>query len=484
MRATRGFAALLAILALSGCGRNSNAPSRSSERAYPVSDSIVEARLPGVVEEVLPNGLRLMVLEDHRLPKVTFRMVVPGAGGCFDPMGKEGLAGFTASLMSAGTPRMDRRRIAREMERTAASVRVSASASSTDAVVDGDCLAESFPEVFRLTSDLVLEPTFPEEELDQTRAQALANLPPQRADPNFLAREKFLQVIYGPHPGSRLAVDPAAVKRISRRDLIAFHRSRYVPDYAILGIAGDVTLETARRIVIDGLGAWKSAGTPRPVPAPLGPAAPAAIHIIHRPHSVQTVFIVGARGACRTDPGFLRLTFLNQVLGSNSSRRLFQNLRERHAYTYGCYSYVAFPEYPGTWSARTDVRTEVTREALGEILGEIGRIRGEAVAEDEMRTVKRMTAGEYALSMESPGNVLERHLTCRLYGFPADYWEQYSTALKAVTPAEVTATAVKYLALEKIQIVAVGDASKIASVLRAFGPVEVQDTEGRPLSGF
>lgn len=469
-----------AVLSLWACGRDGG---KAAGPRYPVSETIVEARLPGVVEEVLPNGLRLMVLEDHRLPKVTFRMVIPGAGGCFDPEGREGLAHLTADLLDAGIRRMDRRAIAREFERTAASVRVAASPSSTDAVIDGDCLVESFPEILRLAADLVREPTFPAEELEQVRAQALANLVQQRSDPNFLARERFLQVIYGRHPGARLAFDPEALKRIVRADVVAFHRSRYAPDHAILGIAGDVTPSEARRVVEEGLGAWKRTGAPRPEPPQPGPAAPAGVHVVHRPHSVQTVFFAGARGIGRTDPDFLRLTFLNQVLGSNSSRRLFQNLRERHAYTYGCYSYVAFPAYAGWWAARTDVRTEVTGEALREVLGEVSRARTEPVPEEEMRTVKRMTAGEYALSMESPSDVLERHMTRRLHGFPEGYWTEYSTGLKAVAPADVAATAAKYLAPEALQIVAVGDASKIVPVLRAFGPVEVRDADGRPLNG-
>ncbi len=482
MRAIKTLSVCGLLVTLAACGRDARGP--GDRAAFPVSDTIVEARLPGVSEDVLPNGLRLMVLEDHRLPKVTFRMVVPGAGGCFDPEGKEGLAGITASLLSAGTRRMDRRAIAREMERTAASVRVSASSSSTDAVIDGDCLAESFPEILRLTSALVLEPTFPAEELEQTRVQALAYLAQQRSDPNFLARERFLEVIYEAHPGSRLALDPEAVKRITQSDVAAFHRSRYVPDHAILGIAGDVTPEEVRSLVAEGLGAWGRSRTSRPVPPPLGPAAQAGIHVVHRPHSVQTVFFAGARGVCRTDPDFLRLFFLNQVLGSNSSRRLFQNLRERHAYTYGCYSYVTFPEYTGTWAARTDVRTEVTEAALREILSEIGRVREESVPEDEMRTVKRMTAGEYALSMESAAGILERHMARRLYGLPDDYWAGYSAGLKAMAPADVVSTAAKYLAPEAVQIVAVGDAEKIVPVLKAFGQVEVRDTEGRPLAGF
>lgn len=484
MRAAYVPAAVLAVLALSGCGQRGGAAAADPGRIFPISDKAVEARLPGVIEEVLPNGLSLMILEDHRLPTVTFRMVVPGAGGCFDPEGKEGLAGFTASLMSAGTRRLDRQGIAREMERTAASVRISAGPSATDADIEGDCLAEYFPEILRLTAELVLEPTFPEPELDQTRSLALASLAQQRSDPNFLAREKILKALYGGHPGSRLAIDPAAVKRISRSDLLAFHRSRYVPDHAVLGIAGDITPESVRRIVAEGLGTWKRAGSAKPVPPALGPAAPAGIHLIHRPLSVQTVFCVGVRGAGRMDPDFLRLSFLNQILGSNSSRRLFQNLRERHAYTYGCYSFLTFPDYPGAWMARTEVRNDVTGEALKEILGEMKRARTEPVPDDEMRAVKRMTAGEYALSMESLANVLDKHLALRRNGFPADYWDFHSAGIMAATPAEVMETAVKYLSPGSVQIVAVGDAARIAAVLRTFGTTEIVDTEGRPLAGF
>ncbi len=385
-------------------------------------------------------------------------------------------------MLTRGTKSLNKKQIDQELERTAAGLGVSARMEGENAVLSGSCLSEHFERIFGLAADILLHPGFPDRELALLKTEQLNHLLTQRSDPDFLAWEMFSKVVYGDHPGSRLAPTEAGIRDLKREDLIEFHKSKYVPDYAVIGISGDITAEEAKQVATAELSFWEKAGTAKPLfsdPAPIGPAK---IHVVHRPHSVQTVLMAGTQGIRRDDPDFIILTYLNQVLGSNSSRRLFQNLRERHAYTYGCYSSARFRAYKGLWVARTQgVRLEVTEPALKEILFELERIRTEPVPEQEMKDVKRMTSAEFALATESSDKVLGDVITRWTYRFPGDYWDRYPEKIQAVTPAEVQEYAKKFLAPDRIHIVAVGDAEKIMDSLKKFGPVEIFDTDGKPI---
>jgi zinc protease len=169
------------------------------------------------------------------------------------------------------------------------------------------------------------------------------------------------------------------------------------------------------------------------------------------------------------------------VVGGGGAARLFLNLREDKGYTYGAYSGVSALKYRGTFRANTEVRTEVTKGSMDELMYELKRIRDEKVAPDEFDRAKRTIVGSFALQLESPQSVLQNAITQKLYGLPADYWDTYPQKIAAVTSDEVQRVARKYLDLAHLQIVAVGDASKITDVLKQYGAVEIYDTEGKPM---
>ena len=174
---------------------------------------------------------------------------------------------------------------------------------------------------------------------------------------------------------------------------------------------------------------------------------------------------------------------MNRILGGSSSARLFRVLREQKGYTYGAYSSVSALRYRGDWRAQTDVRTEVTEPALRDLLAEIARMRDEPVPAAEFANVQRSMVAAFALSLESPGAMLQSHITRWLYNFPADYWDRYTERITAVTPAHVQTVARKYLDSSRLQIVAVGDRTKIGPELARFGALEAFDADGRPLAG-
>jgi zinc protease len=445
----------------------------------PVSTSLLKINLPRPAEADLANGMHLMVLEDHRLPQVTFQLIIPGAGGYFDPADAPGLASMTATMMREGTPTKNTQQISEALETMAASVGVLAGMSSAVASVTGSSLTDNFDATFALAADVLLTPTFPQEEFDRYKTRTRTGLTQQRSNPTFLANEMFARVIYGTHPGARVSVTADALDKTTRDALVAFHKAHYVPDHAVLAIAGDITLAQARKLADARLGAWKKAGTPDPILSDPPALGPSKVYFIARPSSVQSSLWVGTQGISRTSPDYDIVTVMNAVIGGGPTGRLFTDLREEKGYTYGAYSNISALQYRGAWTASMDVRTEVTEPALRDLIAEIARMRDEAVPAKEFADKKRGVVSSFALQLESPSTVLSNYITSRLYKLPADYWDKLPSRIDAVTQAEVQAASKKYLDPARLQIVVVGDASKIADSLKQFGTVETYDTNGK-----
>jgi predicted Zn-dependent peptidase len=262
--------------------------------------------------------------------------------------------------------------------------------------------------------------------------------------------------------------------------LVDHHRDRFVPDHAVLAIAGDISMADARKVVESRLATWKKRGTPAPTvqdPPALGAGR---IHYVARPNSVQTNFIVGTQGINRTASDYDVVSVMNQVIGGSPTGRLFIILREEKGYTYGAYSGMSAGRFRGAWSASTDVRTEVTEAALRDLIAQIARLRDEPVPDKEFDEKKRGMVASFALSLESPQAVLGNHITRWIYKLPADYWDRYPERIAAVTQAQVQAAARQYLESGRLHIIAVGN-PKVADTLKSFGAVDTYDTEGRPI---
>jgi predicted Zn-dependent peptidase len=262
--------------------------------------------------------------------------------------------------------------------------------------------------------------------------------------------------------------------------LARFHDLHYRPNNAMLTVVGDVTLNDLlpkiKRLFAD----WKSADVPAtPLPAVAGQSS-SRIHLIDRPGSVQTVLLLGNLGIERTDPDYFSLLVMDKVVGGGPAARLFMNLREDKSYTYGAYSSFSGSKYRGVWLASTEVRTDVTEGAMQELMKEFKRIREEAVPPAEMDNAKRALVGSFALSLEEPQSLLGNIVTQKIFGLPADYWDTYPQKVASVTAQDVQRAAQKYVDLEHLQVVAVGDAPKIREALVRFGTVETYDADGKP----
>ncbi|MEO8076318.1 MAG: pitrilysin family protein [Acidobacteriota bacterium] len=481
----RGLAAGARTAALRFAPEQGGAPQPSTtqmvlKRKAPVSSEVLKVKLPHPQEADLPNGLHLMVLEDHRLPQVTFQIIIPGAGGYFDPAGQVGLATYAASMMREGTTTRTSPQISETLETIAASLNVTASLSGMSASMSGSALTEDFDKLMELAADVLLNPGFDAGEWDRFKARTRAGLVQQRANPGFLAAETFNRVVFGAHPASRVAPTAASLDAITREGLAAFYRAHYVPDHAVAAFAGDISLAGARQLIDARLAGWKKAGAAMPTVTDPPPMGVPKVSLVARPGSVQTTLYVGTQSMRRTDPDYAALSVVNRVLGGTMGR-LFRHLREEKGYTYGIGSAFSATLYRGSWTSSTSVRTEVTEAALTDLLAEIAELRDTPVPDSELADAKRAIVGSFARDLENPQQVLGYYLDNWTYRLPADYWDTYPARVMAVTAEQAQAAARKYWAPDRLRIVAVGDATKITDTLKKQGELDVFDADGKRL---
>ena len=220
----------------------------------PVSNEILKITFPRPSETTLSNGLRLLVLEERRLPQVSFQLVIPGAGGYDDPPDRPGLAAFTAALMREGTPTRTSTQIAQQLEIMAATLNIGAG-SSPEATIAGSCLSDQAATLIDLAADILLHPTFPEEEIARYKQRMRGTLAQQRGNPGFLAAEMFSKAVYGSHPAARISPTLAALDGLKRED--GGITAPGLPHRAVSRLRAMSMLQ-ARIVAESKLGAWKN----------------------------------------------------------------------------------------------------------------------------------------------------------------------------------------------------------------------------------
>lgn len=447
----------------------------------PVSNELLRVHLPHPVTARMNNGIRLVIVEDHRLPLANAVLYVNGAGPIFESRDVSGLASLTAEMLSEGTQQRRSPELAIAAEKLGATITTKADFGSPNAQVTISALGENVNEWLPLVADMVLHPSFPAAELTALKERTALGLRERRSQPKFLANQFFCSAVFGDHPAAVTDPTPESLARLDRDRLVKWHSERYRPQNAILGIAGNINPKQVIALVEKYFGAWqKNEFAPALPPAPSPPHS-RKLYLVDRPGSVQTTIMVGNIGIDRRSSDYVAVMLANRILGEDPSGRLFSNLREVHGWTYGAYSTVRAGAYAGPWSGLTEVRTEVTDGALAEFMNEVRRIGSEPVPEAELQRAKRAFVANFALSLERPQRLLEYYLDSALYDFPDDYWDRLPTKVMAITPADVQRVAAHYLNSEAVQIVAVGDATKVSPTLRKYGPLEVYSASGKAL---
>ncbi|PYT02668.1 MAG: hypothetical protein DMF60_20680 [Acidobacteria bacterium] len=476
-------AAIMMTLATALCAAQAPKPASKGlviKGKAPISKEVLKVKLPRAYETKLSNGLQVIVLEQHKLPTFNMQMIVL-SGGLTDARDQHGTAQFTAALLREGTKTRNSRQIAEQVESLGASLTTNSGLASLDSRVAASGLTDNFDQIMELFADVILNPGFPADEFNKVKTRSLAQLRQQRSQPAFLADEMFYKVMYGSHPAARESLTVEEIQRITPDALQKFHALNYKPNNSIFAIVGDVVPAEIVAKLEKTFGAWQRGDVPHTTIPKVSETGPAKIYLINRDSSVQTNLLLGSLTIERTDPDYFALDVMNQVVGGGASARLFLNLREDKGYTYGAYSRLSAGSYRGTFRANTEVRTDVTKGSMDELMYELKRIRDEKVPREEFDRAKRTITGSFALQLESPLGLLSNIITQKLYSLPADYWDTYTQKIAAITPEDVQRVAKKYLDLSRLQVVAVGDAGKISEVLKQYGPVEIYDTEGKPV---
>jgi predicted Zn-dependent peptidase len=327
-----------------------------------------------------------------------------------------------------------------------------------------------------------LHPSFPDDELAKLKTRLKASLKQQRAQPGFLANERFSRAVYGNFPAAVTSMTDASLDAFTSAELKRWHDARYAPQNAVLGIAGDVDAKTLIPKLQKWFADWQKNDVSEKLSLKPTPTTAKQIYLVDRPNSVQTTITMGNIAIDRWDPDHPTMVVLDEILGSGPQSRLFMNLRENKGYTYGVYSSFLPVKFAGAWRAGGDVRTEVTDGAMTEFLVELNRIRNEKVPAAELDDAKHAIVSAFALSLEQPAQLLSYAIIRKLYNYPPDYWDKYPEHIMAVTSDDIQRVAKKYYNPDTMQIVAVGDASKIKSVMEKYGPVEVYATDGKPVA--
>ncbi|HZU31564.1 MAG TPA: pitrilysin family protein [Candidatus Angelobacter sp.] len=445
----------------------------------PVNNEILKVKLPHPVEASLPNGLSILILEQHHLPAVYYSLWIK-SGALSDPKDMPGLASFTADQLREGTTKRNSSQIATELDEMGATFNADANFGSNVTMIAASGLSQSADKLMEIVSDIVLNPSFPADELLKYQRQEGARLYQMRSNPGFLARERFARAAYGDFPAAIQSPTLDSLKKANAEALKAFHDKYYAPNNAILAIAGDVTVAQAKELAQKYFGAWKTHAIEAPTLGAVTAPAAAHIFLVDRPGSVQSNILAGALSLKRSDPEYIPLVVTNRILGGGSAARLFSNLREEKGYTYGAYSRVTSDIYPGLMVANTEVRNAVTDGSLHELMYEFKRLRDEKVPQGELEEAKRSIVSSFALSLENPVVILNNWMTVKYFGLGNDYWDHYSDEIAKVDADTVQRIAKKYVDLDHLQIVVVGDAKQVHDAVAKYGTVEVFDADGKP----
>lgn len=436
------------------------------------------APFPPFVDTLLSNNVRIVVVNKPTQPVLSLTLAVP-AGSYFDPLGKIGVADFTAQMLTKGAGRRTAEEISAAIEGVGGAI--SSSAGSDFLTVSVSVLSSDKQLAFDLLADAVLRPTFPENELELLRTQTLSALELQRSQPDAIASRSFARALYGDHPYARRPV-PSTVRALTRNDLVDFHRTHVKPNQALLVVAGDMDGVEAQELAEAAFGRWGGVNPSPPAARPAPQRARTEIIVVHRSGSVQSNIIAGNTTWMPSDTRGFGLTIANQILGGASDSRLFQLLREEKGWTYGAYSGVARSRFLGSFSATAEVRTEVTDSAVVELLRQMHRMSTELVPEDEFERQKQTLVGRFPLQVETAAQIASQVANARLLGLPVDYVQTYRQRLAAVTREQVQTAARSGIRAEAALVVVVGDATKIARELNEIAPVTVVDQDGGPVS--
>ena len=427
------------------------------------------------IKFTLSNGLQVFVVKNTKLPQVSATLALDYDG--FTEGDKAGVAQMAGQLLKRGTTTKSKAQLDEAIEFLGGSMFTSSQSASVSS------LKGNFPSLLGLLSEVVLQPALSTEELEKIRKQTLSGIESNKDDPDAISGNVVKKLVYGAsHPYGEM-MTTKTVNQVSIADVKSFLRTYWVPNVAYLIFVGDIEPATAKALAEKNFGTWKKGtATKQNFAKPIKPSQ-TYVAIVDRPASVQSVVAIASTvdlypGSSNDIAG----SVMNNILGGGFSGRLFANLREKYAFTYGAYSSLSPSRQIGIFQAEASVRNEKTDSSVQELLREINIIRNEQVGETELSRMKNYLSGGFARSLENPATIANFALNIARNNLPADYYQKYLTNLAAVDAAKVQNAAKLFLNTDQMHIVIVGNAKQIAKGLDKYGPIKYFDIEGNEVA--
>jgi zinc protease len=419
----------------------------------------------------LKNGLKVFVVENHKLPRVAFSLTFDR-----DPVlegDKAGYVSMAGQMLMKGTKNRTKAELDQDIDFIGANINTySTGMYATSLTKHQDKLME-------LMTDVLFNPAFPEDELDKLKKQTLSGLATQKDDPNAIASNVRGKLVYGDnHPYGEFETEET-VENITLKEIKAYYNSYFRPNIGYLAIVGDITPKEAKKLIKKNFDKWEKGNVPTAeYKMPTVPEE-TFVALVDREASVQSV--VNVTYPVNLPIGsedVIKARVLNQILGGGFSSRLMQNLREDKAFTYGARSSLSADKLVGSFNASASVRNEVTDSAVNEFMAELTKINEEGVTQDELDAAKASIAGSFARSLESPQTVASFAINTARYNLPKDYYANYLKNLEAVTLEDVKEAAQKYILPNNANILVVGKGEDVAEKLVRFGEVKYYNRKG------
>ncbi len=435
----------------------------------PVPFAQKKMRLPSYQTFSLKNGLKVYLIEDHKLPMISYFLYLD----YFPPLQKKkaGLGKFTTKLMKQGTANKTKLQIDEELDFMGVDF------SIDDNLIFASSLKKYANQSLEIFSDIVKLPKFDMNEFIKVKEEMLSDIQSEKQDPSVQADNIAKSLLYPvAHPYSETATEKT-VKQITIDDCKKYHAAYFKPNISHLAIMGDISLEDAKLLAETHFGNWQSAEIPIFKSPKLINPKKSKIYLMDRPDSVQSVIKISHNVELKPgEKDIYSAIVMNTLLGGGTFR-LYQNLREKHGYTYGVYSSLRPDKFIGNFSVDLNTETSLTSKSIKEVFNELERIRKEKVSPEELQLVKNYLSGQFSLSLENPSTVALFGIKTSLYNLPVDYFEKYLAGIASVSGEDVLHAANKYILLDKTHIIIVGKKkilNKNLKSLKKFKIVEIK----------
>jgi zinc protease len=460
------------------------APSGADRSVLPQPGTPPDAKFPALERDTLSNGLKIVLAERRSIPLVRFDLLLD-AGFAADQFAQPGTASLAMSMLDEGTATRTALQISDRLADLGATL---GAASRLDvSSVSLETLRERLDPALALYADVILHPVFPRADFERLRKQRLVQIQREKADPIGMALRVLPRVIYGdghayanPWTGSGTE---ASTAKITREDLVEFHRTWFKPNHATLVVVGATTMAELKPRLERLFAAWRPGDVPRKNIAGVTPSARPQVYLLDKPGSEQTVVIAGNPAPPKSNPDEPAIETMNAVLGSDFGSRLNMNLREDKHWSYGAGSFIRDARGPRPFIAYAPVQTDKTKESIVELQKELREmVSGRPVLPAELDRAKASLTLTLPGTWETIGAVAGTIGAIVAFGLDDRYFDTYADKVRAQTPASVTSAASRTVLPDHLVWVIVGDRARIESGLRSLdlGEIHLVDADGNP----